>query len=143
MPLSLIPEAVIEERPSWTIAVNRNQDLPGKTMLVLRRRCMAIVDIEPDEWSSLHRELQRLVPALERLFQPDRFNFAFLMNLDTRVHLHVIPRYVSPRRWHEREFTDVHWGNAFGHDQHGLDRAELKLLAAEMRAQLERDGAAP
>jgi diadenosine tetraphosphate (Ap4A) HIT family hydrolase len=143
VPLSLIPETVIEERPSWTIAVNRNQDLLGKTMLVLRRGCVAVVDIEPDEWSSLHRDLQQLVPALERLFEPDRFNFAFLMNLDRQVHLHVIPRYASPRYWHEREFTDAHWGSAFGHEQHVLDRAELKLLAAEIRAQLQRDGAVP
>jgi len=141
--LGLVPETVIEERPCWTLAVNRNQDLLGKTMLVLRRKCIAVVDIDADEWGLLRLELQRLVPALERLFEPDQFNFAFLMNRDSQVHLHVIPRYASPRGWHDREFTDPHWGSAFGHEQRVLERAELQMLSAEIRSELQRDGAVP
>lgn len=140
MPLRLIPETVIEERPSWTLAVNRNQDLLGKTLLVLQRTCDAVVDIESDEWSSLRLELRRLVPALDRLFQPDQLNFAFLMNLDAQVHLHVVPRYASPRQWHDREFADAHWGSAFGDEQRVLDRGELKMMADEIRAQLSGHG---
>jgi len=137
VPLSLSPETVIEERPSWTIAVNRNQDLLGKTTLVLQRTCEAAVDIEADEWSRLRLELRRLVPALGRLFRPDQFNFAFLLNLDAQVHLHAIPRYASPRVWHDREFTDPHWGSAFGHEQHILERDDLKRLADEIRTELQ------
>ena len=107
MTLSLLPESVIEERPSWTLAVNRNQHLLGKTMLVLRRYCTAVIDIAPDEWALLRGELRRVVPALDGLFRPDQFNFAFLMNLDAQVHLHVVPRYRSSRRWHDRTFTDA------------------------------------
>jgi diadenosine tetraphosphate (Ap4A) HIT family hydrolase len=132
----LAPESVIEERPSWTLAVNRNQDLLGKTMLVLRRRCEAVIDIAPDEWALLREELRRLVPALDRLFHPDQFNFAFLMNVDRQVHLHVVPRYASSRRWHARTFTDQHWDTTFGREQRALPPAELQLLADEIRAQL-------
>ena len=53
MPLSLSPETVIEERPSWNSAVNRNQDLLGKTMLVLQRPCESVIDIEVYEWIRL------------------------------------------------------------------------------------------
>jgi hypothetical protein len=53
MTLSLLPESVIEERSSWTLAVNRNQDLLGKTMLVLRRHCTSVIDIARDEWALL------------------------------------------------------------------------------------------
>ena len=77
--LSLLPESVIEERPPWTLAVNRNQDLLGRTMVVLRRHCTTVIDIAPHEWVLLRDELRRLVPALDRLFHPDQFNFAFLM----------------------------------------------------------------
>jgi len=67
-------------------------------MLVLRRRCEAVIDIAPDEWALLREELRRLVPALDRLFHPDQFNFAFLMNVDQQVHHDVVPRYASSRR---------------------------------------------
>ena len=137
MPLSLRPETVIEERSSWTLAVNRNQDLLGKTMLVLRRTCESVIDIESNEWSLLRLELRRLVPVLERLFQPDQFNFAFLMNLDAQVHLHVVPRYASPRLWHDHEFMDANWGSAFGHEQRVLDRDDLQRLADEVRTELQ------
>ena len=136
MSLRLLPESVIEERPSWTLAVNRNQDLLGKTMLVLRRHCTTVIDVGPDEWALLREELRRVVPALDRLFHPDQFNFAFLMNLDAQVHLHVIPRYASSRRWHDRTFTDQHWCEAFGHERRPLPPAELQLLADEIRRQL-------
>jgi diadenosine tetraphosphate (Ap4A) HIT family hydrolase len=134
--LNLLPESVIEERPSWTLAVNRNQDLLGKTMLVLRRHCDAVIDIAPDEWALLRVELRRIVPALDRLFHPDQFNFGFLMNLDSQVHLHVVPRYRSSRRWHDRTFTDQHWGEAFGREQRLLPLGELQLLANEIRSHL-------
>ena len=136
MTLSLLPESVIEQRPSWTLAVNRNQDLLGTTMLVLRRHCTAVIDIAPDEWVALRCELRRLVPALDRLFDPDQFNIAFLMNLEAQVHLHVVPRYASTRRWHDRTFIDEHWGEACGREQQLLPPSELRLLADEIRAQL-------
>jgi diadenosine tetraphosphate (Ap4A) HIT family hydrolase len=118
MALSLLPETVIEQSALWTLAVNRNQ------------------------WLSLRAELRRLVPAVDRLFRPDQFNFAFLMNLDAQVHLHVIPRYAGPRHWRGREFTDAQWGRVFGREQRILDRPELTRLAHDIRIELRHDTAA-
>ena len=132
----LSPETLIDERPPRTLAVNRNQNLLGKTMLALQRTCSAVVDIEADEWGRLHVELQRLVPVLTRLFGPDQFNFAFLMNLDAQVHLHVVPRDAYPRLWHGREFSDPHWGRAFGREQRVLEPADLEVMAGEIRSEL-------
>ena len=135
--LQLMPETVIEQRDLWTLALNRNQDLLGKTMLVLRRDCTAVIDIEPAEWAALRAELRRLVPAIQTLFAPDQFNFAFLMNLDAQVHLHVVPRYSGARSWRGHQFEDPHWGSAFGHEQRVLDPPELRALADAIRDALE------
>ena len=136
MPLPLMPETIIEERPLWTLAVNRNQDLLGKTMVVLRRPCTAVVDLDAEEWRSLHAELRRLVPALTEVFSPDQLNFAFLMNLDAQVHLHVIPRYASPRTWGGLQFEDPHWGSAFGHEQRLLEPGLLRALSDAVKQAL-------
>lgn len=136
MGLELIPETVIEERKFWTLAVNRNQDLLGKSMVVLRRNCTAVVDVREEEWTDLRHELRRLVPALSDLFSPDQINHAFLMNLDAQVHLHVIPRYATPRRWRDLTFEDANWGRAFGHEQRVLDLDLLTALAGEIRSRL-------
>jgi len=138
MGFDLIPETVIEEQDFWIMAVNRNQDLLGKTMVVLRRDCTEVVDIDLDEWTALRSEVRRLVPALKSLFQPDQLNFAFLMNLDPYVHLHVVPRYAGPRRWRGEDFVDLHWGDLFGHEQRVLNTPALAALAAEIREALHR-----
>lgn len=137
MALELLPETVIEERAHWTLAVNRNQDLLGKSMVVLRRECTAVIDVHDEEWATLRHELRRLVPALTELFHPDQINFAFLMNLDAQVHLHVIPRYATARRWRDLDFEDPHWGSAFGQEQRVLNPDALADLAGEIRSVLE------
>jgi len=134
--LDLIPATIIEDGPIWTLAVNRNQDLLGKTMVVLRRPCTAVVELTPEEWASLHHELRRVVAALRTLFQPDQLNFAFLMNLDAQVHLHVVPRYAGPRKWHGDTFIDANWGSAFGQEQRILQVADLSTLGEEIRGAL-------
>jgi diadenosine tetraphosphate (Ap4A) HIT family hydrolase len=132
----LIPETVVRPGKVWTVAVNLNQDLLGKTMLVLVRPATAVTDLSPDEWAQLHVELKDLVPALGRLFSPDQVNLAFLMNEAPQVHLHVVPRYRSARTWAGLVFTDAHWGSVFGPEQRPLPRELLAQLAAEIRAEL-------
>jgi diadenosine tetraphosphate (Ap4A) HIT family hydrolase len=95
-----------------------------------------VTDLSADEWGALRDELQRLVPALDRLFRPDQVNHAFLMNEEVQVHLHVVPRYAGPREWRGRSFTDEHWGRVFGPEQRNLPPAELERLAGEIRALL-------
>ncbi len=133
MGLELIPETVIEVGHLWILAVNRNQDLLGKSMVVLRRDCTSVIEILNKEWAALRFELRRLVPALEQLFHPDQMNFAFLMNQDAQVHLHVVPRYASTRSWRGSVLEDPHWGSAFEHMQRVLDVATLAHLADEIR----------
>lgn len=54
-------------------------------------------------------ELRWAVKRLQEAFHPDHFNCAFLQNQDRHVHLHVIPRYASARRFAGREFADPEW----------------------------------
>lgn len=133
---ALDPATVIEDGDVWVLAVNRNQNLLGKTMLVLRRPCSTVVGLDQAESSSLQVEIVRITSGLRSLFEPDQFNYAFLMNVDAQVHLHVIPRYASPRTWRGREFTDANWGRPFGTDQLPLPSDDLAALAADVRTAL-------
>ncbi len=141
--LVLSAETVIGRGAVWTIAVNRNQDLLRKTMIVLERPCSAVTDLHPSEWADLHAELRQLVPALTRRFAPDQFNFAFLMNQDAQVHLHVIPRYRNQRTWQGRIFDDPNWGSAAGQEPRPLPLDTLAELAREISAELSSGHQAP
>ena len=130
----LDPATVIEERGPWVLAVNRNQNLLGKTMLVLDRPCVAVTDLDQGEWISLQTEIGRITNAIAALFGPDQFNYAFLMNVDAQVHLHVIPRYASSRIWRGQEFVDANWGSPFDTNQRLLRPDDLVALTDELRA---------
>lgn len=60
----------------------------------------------PDLGPILHEtRYWRLVAA----FAADHFNYAFLGNQDRHVHLHVIPRYATPRQMDGLAFADEDW----------------------------------
>jgi diadenosine tetraphosphate (Ap4A) HIT family hydrolase len=104
--IQLAPETVIERGALWTIALNRNQNLLGKVMLMANRPLEEVILLRENEWTDLHKQMRRVTLALTTAFQPDHFNYAFLQNQDRQVHLHVIPRYAANRSFSGETFED-------------------------------------
>jgi diadenosine tetraphosphate (Ap4A) HIT family hydrolase len=75
----------------------------------------------------------RVTAALDGLFAPDLYNFAFLMNYDAHVHLHVVPRYSSQREWRGGTYTDPHYGSLFGTEQRPASEEALGKLAVALK----------
>ena len=137
--LPLRPGTLIEQGRLWTIALNDNQNLLGKCVLVLNRPCRAVTMLLPDEWVNLHRQIVRINAALDSLFDPEQYNYAFLMNLDPQVHLHIVPRYKSPRKWDGEAFRDDHFGGLFGTDRRMLSAQQYERLSRAIASRLPRD----
>jgi diadenosine tetraphosphate (Ap4A) HIT family hydrolase len=136
--LELDPVTVLEEGALWRVALNRNQDLLGKALLVLRREADDVLDVTPAEWVAFTEALRRVRTAVDELFRPDGWNHAFLMNVDAQVHCHVVPRYAGERRWAGQVFRDPHFGAVFGPEQRVLPAAELEALRDLVRSRLPR-----
>lgn len=100
---------IVRESTRWRIAINRNQNLLGKLLIALRRHEESVAELTPEEWLELRGELRWAIDRLQKAFRPDHFNCAFLQNQDRHVHLHLIPRYSSTRRFAHREFADPDW----------------------------------
>ena len=130
------PATVLREGDSWRVVLNKNQNLLGKTMLVLRREASDVLDVTLEEWDAFTDELRRVRRAVDELFHPDRWNHAFLMNADPQVHCHVVPRYASPRVWAGLTFTDPHFGESFGTERHVLSPEQLQSLTQAVQARL-------
>ena len=105
---------VIRESTLWRTVINRNQNLLGKTMLVLKRHEEQVAGLTMDEWTELFGEVRWVTDRVREAFAPDHFNYSFLMNMDRHVHLHVIPRYVESRYVAGVEFTDPEYPVAYG-----------------------------
>ncbi len=127
---------MVERGKLWTFAVNRNQNLLGKSVLVLNRHCERVSDLTAEEWADLHRHIARVTAALDDLFAPDGYNFAFLMNLDAHVHLHAVPRYASLREWRGETYSDPYYGSLFGTEERLVTEETLRALADAAKGRL-------
>ena len=127
---------VVERGELWTLAMNLNQNLLGKCVLVLNRHCESVAELTAAEWADLHPQIRRTTKALDGLFQPELYNLAFLMNQDAHVHLHVVPRYSAPREWQGEVYTDPHHGSLFGTEQRRASGDVLRSLAEVLRQAL-------
>ena len=121
---------IILESEYLRLALNRNQNLLGKCILVLRRHCEAVADLTPDEWADLQPQVKHATERLIRAFAPDHFNYAFLQNQDRHVHLHVIPRYGAERTFAGLVFADPDYPD------HYAVPMPVRLLAPEQMAML-------
>jgi len=101
--------SIISESQFWQLVLNRNQNLLGKCFLVTRRHIETVPALDLEEWYDLRIQISRTTNMLLDIFQPDHFNYAFLQNQDRHVHLHVIPRYSSPRTFRSLVFADPNY----------------------------------
>ena len=90
----------------WRVVVNYNQNKLGKCMVCLKRHDEDICNLSEEEVRDLWAIIRKLKAVLTSCFQPDHFNYAFLMNQDAHVHLHVIPRYRGTCTFAGVEFQD-------------------------------------
>jgi diadenosine tetraphosphate (Ap4A) HIT family hydrolase len=126
---------VLDESTHWRLILNREQDLLGASFLALRRHSESPTELRPDEWAELRGSIQAARDLLERAFQPDHFNFAFLGNVERHLHLHVLPRYASSRRVIGLTFTDPGYPGHYALVDTGLlEPDQLDRLAAVLRS---------
>jgi diadenosine tetraphosphate (Ap4A) HIT family hydrolase len=104
---------VLWESHYWLLVLNRNQNLLGKCMLVLRRHLEVVAALTAAEWAELQGEIQRATGILQQAFAPDHFNYAFLQNQDRHVHLHIIPRYAGQRGFAGQVWEDPDYPNHY------------------------------
>ena len=137
-PLPADPRFAVGETTHWVIALNTDQALLGRCYLALKRPETDVTALMGDELTDLWVGVRRVKAALDDLWTPDHYNYAFLMNVDPQVHFHVIPRYRGRREFAGGTFTDPEFG---GHYRVGperrLDDAGYDAVLAAVRQRLE------
>jgi diadenosine tetraphosphate (Ap4A) HIT family hydrolase len=86
--------------------------------------------LTPQEWAELRDDVRWVTKRVRQAFAPDHFNYAFLMNLDRHVHLHVIPRYVETRDLAGVEFTDPDYPDSYQAPPIATEVASREVITA-------------
>ena len=133
------PEAEVEARSTWTIAVGSDQQQLGSAVILLNRPCESVADLTAAEWMDLHTHLQRVHRALDQLLSPDSYEHAFHMSRSHQVFMEVVPRYRSPRHWLGETFEDSgpdDPGDPEVTDERSLEAEALRELRDAIRDRL-------
>ena len=129
------PRDVIGTWEHWHVIVSHNQNYLGKVMLVLRRHATDVTALTPGEQTEFWSLLGDVKTALLGAFQPDHFNYAFLMNLDAHVHMHIIPRYAQPQTFAGMTFVDGKLGEHYELNSRIVPVALRQAVALALRGQ--------
>ena len=106
------------ETKHWVWQVHENQSYIGRTILLLKRNTeLSFAQCSDEEWLHLKKHCLIYEEFLNALFKPDRFNYGQFGNIYPKLHIHLVPRYRSPRTWtnpagsHTVTFIDHRWGS--------------------------------
>ena len=101
----------IKDYKYWSIFLHPNQGYLGRCVVWCKREnALDLTDSTLQEQEELFRILKELKEALNKIFKPDLFNYAFLGNETRHLHGHFIPRYASSREFNDVIFTDERFG---------------------------------
>lgn len=129
----------------WTLTlVNPRQHQLGQVVVVTRRHCPTLLDLNEEETVDVMQAARCIAEAITRAYAPD----GVLMYQNNGVasgqevphfHLHVVPQRFSSSRWgNEPPHVADALGRAFTpHEPTWLDRAGLERVARTLRSCLE------
>ena len=105
---------VVKEFESWEVQLFTNQYYLGRCLVKLKRHEVDLNDLKTGERQELFEDvLPELREALRSLFDPDLYNYTSLRNDCRHFHIHVMPRYSSPRKFEGVEFFDENWNSHY------------------------------
>lgn len=119
-------QQLIKKYSYWDLVLNKYQSqFIGMCLAwALRDNADEVSDMNLDEREEL---FSVIVPewqtAIRKLFNHDRSNLAIIGNEMPHLHVHLVPRYYSPRKFYDKEFIDPNPKGIF----YPLDRTELPL----------------
>jgi diadenosine tetraphosphate (Ap4A) HIT family hydrolase len=108
---------LIYETEYWMIFLAPSQRFLGTGVVVLKRQCNKLSELENEEWEDFTKIVEKLETTLTKVFNPTLFNWSCFMNKAYRddppspeIHWHFIPRYAHKVEFKGLNFEDPDFG---------------------------------
>lgn len=82
-----------------TLYLHRDQTYPGRCILAAEQHIKKLTDLTAEEYTQLCREMYTAAVILNRLFSPDKINYAILGDCSEHLHIHIVPKYKEKKNW--------------------------------------------
>ena len=110
----------VYESKSWSVFLSDEQDYIGRCILVLKRHCSSMSEMNADEWEDLRKLICKVETCLKMVLGAALCNWSCLMNSfykesepDPHLHIHVRPRYDKPVMVNGNIYTDSEFGHHY------------------------------
>ena len=121
----------------WTLYINYEQPYLGRCNLVLNRHLEDFSQISLQQREELWLLLKKLKKILDLLFNPDLYNYSSLGNVTRHLHLHIIPRYSTPREIEGFKFIDKRFGKNYApHEKTNIPKIIVMKIKEQIQEKL-------
>ena len=103
----------ILEGKFWHIEIHLNQCHLGRCVIVLNTHFENFTDLSDEQVSELWVFIKKIEKTIKKSFNCDLVNYTVLGNIDKHLHVHVVPRYSSPKTFSGVTFTDERFGKNY------------------------------
>ena len=110
----------VYETAFWSVYLSDEQDYIGRCILVLKRHCSSMSEMNEDEWEDLRKLICKVETCLKTVLGAALCNWSCLMNSfykesepDPHLHIHVRPRYDKPVMVNGNIYTDSEFGHHY------------------------------
>ena len=110
----------VYETAFWSVYLSDEQDYIGRCILVLKRHCSSMSEMNADEWEDLRKLICKVETCLKTVLGAALCNWSCLMNSfykesepDPHLHIHVRPRYDKPVMVNGNIYTDSEFGHHY------------------------------
>lgn len=112
-----------------TLYLFREQIYRGRCILAAKRHAAEYYDLPAEEAAGFMEDLTLVSRTLERLFKPDKMNYASIGDSSGHLHIHVVPKHRDNERWGDMFEVNAHRGY--------LDQEEYQSLIIMIKQALD------
>lgn len=104
-----VNEYKIYESKYWIWSLRPHQATIGAGILSLKRECLTLSELKPEEYTDLNNIIKVIEPALMKTCNYDVVNYLTLMMFDKQVHSHIFPRHEKSIEILDKTWIDENW----------------------------------
>ena len=113
-----------------TVYLNRDQKHKGRCIVTFKDHKTEYHQLTAAENQGYFAEVARVSRAMDRLYHPDKINYATFGDGVPHVHMHLVPKYRNGLQWGEAFHDDV--------EKVLLTEAEYRLMVEELRQEIDK-----
>lgn len=111
---------LVADTEYWSIYLADEQDYIGRCLVMLKRHCGSLSELQMPEWIELKQVVDELERCLKTVLGTELCNWSCLMNSfykedvpNPHLHLHVRPRYKKPVILNGNVYADAEYGHHY------------------------------